>query len=116
MFFHPDQIGGTEALGHGLVDPVEESGKPKSTPLLHQTKVHWSTIGRLDVVLLLRLQFLIDLGGDYRAHHGWVMEGALQLVLTQSDQQLVGPTASVSGRHPGERAYSYNAHRFERVT
>ena len=77
MLFHPDQIGGTDASGHGLVDPVEESGKPKGTPLLHQTKVHWSTFGWLVIVLLLRLQLLIDLGGDYWAHHGWVVEGAL---------------------------------------
>ena len=77
MIFHPDRVGGAKASGYGLVDPVEESGKPKSMPLLHQMKVHWSTIGRLDVILLLRLQFLFDLGGDYRAHHGRVMEGAL---------------------------------------
>ena len=77
MFFHPDQIGGAEASGHGLVNPVEESGEPKGTPLLHQTKVYWSTFGRLVIVLLLRLQLLIDLGGDYWAHHGQVVEGTL---------------------------------------
>ena len=85
----------------GLVDPVEESGEPKGTPLLHQTKVHWSTFGQLVIILLLRLQLLVNLGGDYRAHHRRIMDGALQLVLAQGDQQLVGPVASISGRHAG---------------
>ena len=101
MFFHPDRIGGADAPGHGLVDPVDESGKPEGAPLLHQTEVHWSTFRQLVIVLLLRAELLINLGGYYWAHHGWVVEGAHELVLAYSDQQLVGPMASISGRHPG---------------
>ena len=101
MFFHPDRVGGANAPGHGLVDPVHENGEPEGTPLLHQTEVHWSTFGWLVIVLLLRAELLIDLGGYYWAHHGRVVDGAHELVLAYSDQQLVGPTASIRGRHPG---------------
>ena len=61
-------------------------------PLLHLSEVHRSTFGQLVIVLLLRAELLINLGGYYWAHHGWVVEGAHELVLTYSDQQLVGPT------------------------
>ena len=101
MFLHSDRLGGADAPGHGLVDPVNEGREPEGAPLLHLTEVHRSTFRRLVIVLLLRTELLVNLGGYYWAHHGQVVEGTHKLVLTYGDQQLVGPTASISGGHPG---------------